>query len=525
MKHKSKLFGLLAIITMLVPLFVGGISGGAATEGNVDITLHKKQYGTTPEQVENTGVEMTDFEAVPGLNDVTFEAYNITDLVYSWITSDTGALEAKAAVDKAVAIASKIQNGEGPVTEETKKFTNFADLGNLVNTKKTATVGEEDGIAKFENLPGKTNGKDSVFLFVETKQPKNVVGRAAPMVVSLPLLDKAEEPLTDIHIYPKNVIADAKKELDDGELTTITVDGVEYKNVAVGDELRYHITVPISDKIGTVTNFFVNDIPMTGFKFKELISVEVEGTKYDDTKYTMTKDMKGEITNGAYSEVDNTNGFMINFDIAEAKEHIGKTVRITYTMTVEKEIVPDSPTSNTATVNFDSEVHELESPDTYTGGYHFVKIDKNSEKTLAGVGFKVEAPDGNYVNFTQDETSEEWVFNGFVESEKDATEITSGTDGKLTIRGLLTGVYNLHETAPKEDYVPLTAPIEFEIAYNTYKEKEDGVPTHLKTVENIKKGLLPSTGGTGIIAFLAVGAALMAGAFIWYRKSKVNEEV
>lgn len=521
MKHKSKLFGLLAIITMLVPLFVGGIVGGAATDGNVDITLHKKEFKTVPKEYLNTGEVMDEFADITGLNDVTFEAYNITDTVYSWVTRPTKPLTAEDAVKKVVEISTKIQNGDGPVTEENTSFSTFDNFGSLVDTKTTATVGEETGIAKFANLPGKTNGKDSVFLFVETAQPKNVVGRAAPMVVSLPLVGKDEKPLTDIHIYPKNLIADAKKELD-GDLPTLTVDGVEHKNVAVGDELQYHIDVPIPDKIGKVTHFFVNDIPTNGFKFKEVKSIKVGDENYNSEEYTITADKKGAITNNAFEEVDNKGGFMVKFEIAEAKKYVGKTVRITYTMTVEKEIVPDDPATNAATINFDSEVHDLKGPDGYTGGYHFVKIDKNSEKTLEGVGFKVEAPGGKFVNFTKGATSNEWVFNGFAADKDAATEITSDAGGKLTIRGLLKGAYKLHETKPKEDYVPLTAPVDFTISYGTFKDEEE---THKITVENIKKGLLPSTGGTGIIAFLAVGVALMAGAFIWYRKSKVNEEV
>ncbi|EAG2939511.1 LPXTG cell wall anchor domain-containing protein, partial [Listeria monocytogenes] len=44
-------------------------------------------------------------------------------------------------------------------------------------------------------------------------------------------------------------------------------------------------------------------------------------------------------------------------------------------------------------------------------------------------------------------------------------------------------------------------------------------------VTNVKKGILPSTGGTGIYAFLTIGAALMIGAIVWYKKSKDSAEV
>ncbi|MGF2942216.1 LPXTG cell wall anchor domain-containing protein [Enterococcus xiangfangensis] len=50
--------------------------------------------------------------------------------------------------------------------------------------------------------------------------------------------------------------------------------------------------------------------------------------------------------------------------------------------------------------------------------------------------------------------------------------------------------------------------------------------TNLNTeVSNTPKGLLPSTGGNGILLFLAIGLGLMAGAFVWYKKVKRTVEV
>ncbi|MCT0454124.1 LPXTG cell wall anchor domain-containing protein, partial [Lactococcus cremoris] len=39
------------------------------------------------------------------------------------------------------------------------------------------------------------------------------------------------------------------------------------------------------------------------------------------------------------------------------------------------------------------------------------------------------------------------------------------------------------------------------------------------------KGLLPSTGGAGIYAFIIIGAAMMIGAYIWFKKSRQQAEV
>ena len=44
-------------------------------------------------------------------------------------------------------------------------------------------------------------------------------------------------------------------------------------------------------------------------------------------------------------------------------------------------------------------------------------------------------------------------------------------------------------------------------------------------MKNIKKGLLPSTGGNGIYMFLVAGSVLMVGALVWYRRTQVEAEV
>jgi len=44
-------------------------------------------------------------------------------------------------------------------------------------------------------------------------------------------------------------------------------------------------------------------------------------------------------------------------------------------------------------------------------------------------------------------------------------------------------------------------------------------------ITNVRKGVLPTTSGIGIYAFLAIGAALMIGAIIWYKKSRETADI
>ena len=48
---------------------------------------------------------------------------------------------------------------------------------------------------------------------------------------------------------------------------------------------------------------------------------------------------------------------------------------------------------------------------------------------------------------------------------------------------------------------------------------------HVEIIKNVKKGILPSTGGTGIALFLTVGTLLMGGSYLWFRRSKDSAEV
>ena len=60
--------------------------------------------------------------------------------------------------------------------------------------------------------------------------------------------------------------------------------------------------------------------------------------------------------------------------------------------------------------------------------------------------------------------------------------------------------------------------IEFTVEHGKYATSE-------LEVKNTPKGLLPSTGGSGIYAFLIIGAGMMVGAYIWFKKSREQAEV
>ena len=105
-------------------------------------------------------------------------------------------------------------------------------------------------------------------------------------------------------------------------------------------------------------------------------------------------------------------------------------------------------------------------------------------------------------------------------SKDQATKIVSGNDGSFNVIGLTNGDYVLNETkAPSANYVLLKdGTITFTVVHGKYS-------TSNLDVKNTPKGLLPSTGGAGIYAFIIIGAAMMIGAYIWFKKSRQQAEV
>ena len=99
-------------------------------------------------------------------------------------------------------------------------------------------------------------------------------------------------------------------------------------------------------------------------------------------------------------------------------------------------------------------------------------------------------------------------------SKADATTVVSGSDGSFKVIGLTNGDYVLNETkAPSSDYVLLKdGTITFTVEHGKYGSA-------VLEVKNTQKGLLPSTGGAGILGYLALGLLMIMVSVLWYRKN------
>lgn len=502
MKTNKFLQVILATILLLTTAFVSN-QHIVSADDNVDvtnITINKRIFdfdkGGTPADKQNTGDVMSDFGGQP-LNGSEFTVYDVSDQYYSLIKGS----------DQNTAIA-KIQQDAASVAPD--YATKVGDA------QKTSGQGQ----ATFANLPLKnSNGQYNVYLFVETKTPNNVTvtKRAVPMVVAMPIykldanLKPTDTPNTDIQLYPKNETAKDTKEFSNlGQFNQVTVKGTTFANVTTGDTLNYKLTVNIPANIGdanAVTSYKVNDKPSAGLA---LVSGTVKvGNLEAGTDYKITE------TDG---------GFTVDFTLGSAavKALAGQKLQLTYDMKLTATVDPDALQSNKASVQINNDTEQQITPPTPvgTGGYKFTKKDAQTGNVLKGAEFVVTNKDQTkFAIFTKNANGDN-VFASWVDSKDDATKVVSDDNGSIRVIGFVNGDYVLNETkAPSANYVLLKdGTITFTVEHGEYG-------TSNLDVKNTPKGLLPSTGGAGIYAFLIIGAAMMISAYIWFKKSRQQAEV
>ncbi|MFK4907121.1 SpaH/EbpB family LPXTG-anchored major pilin [Lactococcus petauri] len=503
MKTHKFLQVILATILLLTTAFVSNQYIVSADDNvdvkNTNITINKRIFdeGETPANKQNTGDVMNDFGGQP-LNGSEFTVYNVSDQYYSLIKGS----------DQNTAIA-KIQQDAASVAPDYAKT-------NEVDAKITAGQGQ----ATFANLPlTDSNGKYIVYLFVETKTPNNVTitKRAVPMVVAMPIykLDENLKPTNDINkdiqLYPKNETAKDTKEFSNlGQFNQVTVNDTTFANVTTGDTLNYKLTVNIPANIGdsnAVKSYKINDKPSSGLA---LVAGTVKvGSLVKDTDYTIT---------------EHDGGFTVDLklDSAAVKALAGQKLQLAYNMTLTATVDPDDLQSNKASVQINNDTEQQITPPTPvgTGGYKFTKKDAQTGKVLQNAKFVVTNKDqSKFATFTTNANGDN-VFTKWVDTKDAATKVVSDANGSIRVIGLLNGDYVLNETdTPSANYVLLKdGTITFTVEHGKYGASN-------LDVKNTPKGLLPSTGGAGIYAFIIIGAAMMIGAYIWFKKSRQQAEV
>ncbi|WP_313167114.1 SpaH/EbpB family LPXTG-anchored major pilin [Streptococcus parasuis] len=521
------------VFALLATLFVGIFSNFftpvvSAEETPATVTIHKLQGKTGP--IVNTGNELSGYIATDFLDGITYNVYNVTAAYH---TKYNEVYTPKTAQDADNRAREYVQGtaGHAPTVSG----------ATLVGTKIT-TGG---GAATF-TLPKTYDGKNAVYVFVE--QPKTGITAAEKnLVLSFPVYELnsdssyTDKELTEIHLYPKNTtetIAPVK------EITTKKSDGavpVEHNNYNVGQAIGFKLSTKIPANIGIkevdgrtpyYNTFGLIDTHDTTLTFDPKGTHKLKVPKVADTDTDIVleeiTDYTIEVGKTAVEGKDKDT-FKVKLTqegINKLAEQGGKTLEFTYTMKLNNTAVMDSENVNQVTVEYGHKTNDETSNDVvttegnktkvYTGGYRFIKTDVSTNKPLADAEFVVRDADTTTAKYLKIDAGTKEI--SWVDTYDAATKFTTAGDGIVDIKGLTYGNYYLEETKAPTDYVKLPDRIGFTVAFNSYIDRKTITPAEVKEhpVVNTPKGFLPKTGGAGIILFVALGAAMVGLAGVYF---------
>lgn len=315
----------------------------------------------------------------------------------------------------------------------------------------------------------------------------------------------------------------------------------------VGDTVTFKLTAKVPDmtdydkytfkfidKLSDGLEFVADSVEVNIANNKITAGANTYSATYEDTTKTLTvafDDLKNVVKNGT------------------DKVATDDEIVVTYKAKITKDAVTTNPAKNTVYLEYSNNpgTNELgkSNPDeskVYTYDiniFKFYKGEENAETALANATFKLTASEestSEAIKLVAEADGKTYHVADAKELEDTSvtkvTEVTTGADGKITIKGLKAGTYYLHETIAPTGYNKLKKPIEIKIdvTNNDYTKPSytvNGIPNKANDstikVENVKGVMLPETGSIGTIGLTALGVAVvLLGVFAPRKKKKEN---
>jgi len=312
----------------------------------------------------------------------------------------------------------------------------------------------------------------------------------------------------NIQIRDKNEVPEIKKDVDDNDRT-----------VEIGQKLTYTITgkVPSTKGYDEFT-YQVTDTMTEGLTYNKDVKVTIGGT---------------DVT-AAATITNSENGFVASVNMMHYQDQIDKPVVITYTATVNEKAIQSDKETNTATLKYSNDPANKDSfkessvkVEVFSFNIVINKYATGNENTkLEGAKFVLKNNDGKYYKCDTATKAVSWV-----DDKSAATEVTTDANGAARFDGLQAGTYSLEETAAPAGYNQLTKDITIVLDKNGSATIDGaasapGAAHSLTTgVANSTGTVLPETGGTGIVIFVALGAlaVICSGVFLVTNKRMSKE--
>lgn len=313
----------------------------------------------------------------------------------------------------------------------------------------------------------------------------------------------------DIQIRDKNEVPQIEKTVNDDDGT-----------VEIGQKLTYTITGKVPSTKGyTEFTYQVTDTMTEGLTFSKDVKVTIGGT---------------DVT-AAATIANNENGFVASVNMMNYQDKIDAPVVITYTATVNEKAIQRDTETNTATLRYSNnpaDKNSFEESSVKVDVFSFnIVINKyatgNENTKLEGAKFVLKkGANGPYYKYDAATKIVSWV-----DAKADATEVTTDTDGAARFDGLEAGTYYLEETAAPAGYNQLIKDITIVLDKNG-SATIDGAASAPGAAHSLTAGVanstgtvLPETGGTGTVIFVALGAlaVICAGVFLVTNKRMSKE--
>ncbi|MEK4666410.1 SpaH/EbpB family LPXTG-anchored major pilin [Niallia sp. FSL R7-0271] len=407
---------------------------------------------------------------------------------------------------------------------------NIVALGNSDTAYTDTLVTNSEGIVLFDDLPlGRYEMK-------EISAPPGHAADTTTYQIDIPLVGEDGdlfyqngELVYDVHIYPKNEPFSAdKSQRPAGEGEYRAPEQNNPMSIAVGDSIDYKINANVpADIAGNVKDEQGNDIR----KYKEASVIDILDSRLT---YAENTGVLSIIRDGEAIDLVQGNDYSIVFDSGSntlkavmnadgmLKLAAGDQLEFSFSVKVNEQAINDirpiENKGNIVLIIHDGTENTVDTNGVYTetqeGSIELNKVDSLKKEPLAGAKFQL------YKALGEDEQApdEAITIDGIVAVPLSAEQTTDG-NGKINWRQLSIGTYFIVETEAPSGYNNLTEPIKVKV------ERESSATSELELhptlqVENVKKGIIPQTGGIGTIIFTVIGLVLMIGAAFLLKNRK-----
>lgn len=347
-----------------------------------------------------------------------------------------------------------------------------------------------------------------------------------------------------------DMVLDDENDPEDTIAPRGTADEKKAGDFAIGDTVTYQLTSKVPDMTGYNSyTFKFSDTLSKGLDLKEVLSVKVGNTtlkagKTGTNTYALT-----------YDKTTRTLTVTLNDFYNSYKNHIGETITVVYTATLNKDaVIGMNPNTNKAVVEYSNDPKsdgtgksEPSIVDVHTFDFtiykYYLKDQSNKEDKTALAKAEFELYKGKTDGTAADEQAKvnivdegNGVYRQATADEAKAADFTSAkivsdTDGKVLVKGLEAGTYYLRETKAPEGYNKLLSDIKVVIEANydtttgkltnytvtyTYNGKPitvtntDKLTSPEVPVENKTGAQLPSTGARTALLLTLAGVVLFA---------------